>query len=75
MAELPKRSILVRTWFGDDHAWRSLVREIMTPSREGFLAYVTLVNDPAFAGLDPEAFRAKHPGGVNRPGESGDLSV
>ena len=62
MAELPSGSILVRTWFGEDRAWRSLVREAMTPSREGFLVYATVVNDPEFTGLDPEAFRAKHPG-------------
>ncbi|MEV4127475.1 hypothetical protein [Nocardia sp. NPDC049707] len=64
MADLPSKSVLVRTWFGDDTAWGSLVRETLTPSKEGFLAYTTLVNDPVFEGLSPEALKAKHPGGA-----------
>ncbi|MFB8003541.1 DUF6924 domain-containing protein [Nocardia sp. NPDC056000] len=64
MAELPNKSVLVRTWFGDDRAWGSLVREVLTPSREGFLAYTTVVNDPEFEGLSPKALKVKHPGGA-----------
>ncbi|MFI2230538.1 DUF6630 family protein [Nocardia testacea] len=64
MAELPSKSVLVRTWFGDDRAWGSLVREVLTPSKEGFLASTTVVNDPEFEGLSPEALKAKHPGGA-----------
>ncbi|WP_280357268.1 DUF6630 family protein [Nocardia otitidiscaviarum] len=64
MAELPNKSVLVRTWFGDDREWGTVVRETLTPSGEGFLAYTTLVDDPAFEGLSPEALRAKHPGGA-----------
>ncbi|AHH19010.1 hypothetical protein NONO_c42260 [Nocardia nova SH22a] len=64
MTELPNKSVLVRTWFGDDRAWGSLVREVLTPSKEGFLAYTTVVSDPEFEGLSPEALKAKHPGGA-----------
>ncbi len=64
MAGIPRKSVLVRTWFGDDSAWGSLVREVLTPSKEGFLAYTTVVNDPEFEGLSPEALKAKHPGGA-----------
>ncbi|QIS09712.1 DUF6630 family protein [Nocardia arthritidis] len=64
MAELPSNSVLVRTWFGDDRAWGSLVREVLTPSKEGFRAYSTLVNDPEFEGLSPEALKAMQPGGA-----------
>lgn len=64
MAGLPRKSVLVRTWFGDDGAWGSLVREVLTPSGEGFLAYTTPVNDPEFEGLSPEALQAKQPGGA-----------
>ncbi len=58
MTELPKASVLVRTWFGDDDAWESLVAEVRTPSDEGFLAYVTVVDDRAFDGLGADALRA-----------------
>lgn len=51
MTALPGTSVLVRTWFGDDGAWESLVLEVRTPSDDGFLADVTLVNDPVFEGL------------------------
>ncbi|WP_174186980.1 DUF6630 family protein [Nocardia barduliensis] len=62
MADLPSKTVLVRTWFGDDSAWGSLVRETLTPSKEGFLANVTLVDDPEFENLSPEALQAKQPG-------------
>lgn len=64
MADLPNKSVLVRTWFGDDRAWGSLVREVLTPGKEGSLAYTTLVNDPECEGLSPEALKAKHLGGA-----------
>lgn len=59
MTVLPSVSVLVRTWFGDDGAWDSLVQEVQTPSADGFLADVTLVNDPAFEGMSAEALKAK----------------
>ena len=64
MTDLPKSSALVRTWFGDDTAWDSLVAEVQTPSAEGFLAYVTLVNDPAFDGLNADALKTKQAAGT-----------
>jgi hypothetical protein len=47
---LPSASVLVRTWFGDDSAWVSLVFDVETPNDEGFLANVVPVNDRAFEG-------------------------
>lgn len=64
MATLPSASVLVRTWFGDDSAWESLVLEVQTPSDDDFLANVTVVNDPAFGGLSAEALREQQPGGA-----------
>jgi hypothetical protein len=63
MATLPSTPVLVRTWFGDDRAWESLLLEVRTPSDEGFLANVTPVDEPAFEGLSAEALRAKQPNG------------
>jgi hypothetical protein len=64
MTTLPSASVLVRAWFGDDGGWESLVREVQTPSDEGFLANVVVLNDPAFVGLSAGALRAKQPGGA-----------
>jgi hypothetical protein len=61
---LPTTPVLVRTWFADDSAWESLVREVQTPSDEGFLADVALVNDTAFEGLNAEGLKKKHTGGA-----------
>lgn len=62
MIALPTTSVLVRTWFGDDSAWESLVREVQTPSEEGFLADVALVDDVAFEGLSAKGLKEKHAG-------------
>lgn len=64
MTGLPSASVLVRTWFGDDNAWESLVLDVETPNDEGFLASVVPVNDPAFEGLNAEALKVKQPGGA-----------
>src|SRR5262249_20309652 len=64
MTALPSASVLVRTWFGDDSAWESLVAEVQTPSDDGFLADVVPVNDPAFEGWSAEALKLKQPGGA-----------
>ncbi len=64
MTALPSASVLVRTWFGDDSAWESLVREVQTPSDEGFLANVAVVNDRAFEGLSAEALRTRQTDGA-----------
>ncbi|WP_410671582.1 DUF6924 domain-containing protein [Amycolatopsis sp. cmx-4-68] len=63
MTSLPSTPVLVRTWFGDNGAWQALAREVATPSEDGFSANVTLVDDPAFAGLSPEALRAAQTAG------------
>lgn len=60
MVALPRGPVLVRTWFGDDGAWDSLVRAVDTPSDEGFLANVNLVNDVAFEGLDADRLKEMH---------------
>ncbi|MFD2415626.1 DUF6924 domain-containing protein [Amycolatopsis pigmentata] len=54
-----RSAVLVRTWFGDDGAWESLLREARTPSEDGFLANVTPVDDPEWEGLGIEALKAK----------------
>jgi hypothetical protein len=64
VTELPISSVLVRTWFGDDRAWESVVAEVQTPSDEGFLAGVRLVNDPSFEGLGTDALKARQTGGT-----------
>lgn len=61
---MPSASVLVRAWFGDDSAWESLVVEVRTPSDEGFLANVAVVNDLAFEGLSAEALRTRQAGGA-----------
>lgn len=58
LPKLPRHSVLVRTWFGADDAWESLVAEVETPSEDDFLANVMTVDDPAFAGLSVEALVA-----------------
>ena len=63
MAELPNDSVLVRTWFGDDHAWEELVTQVQTPSRDGFLAGVRCIDERAFEGLTADALKAGQPHG------------
>src|SRR5690348_16424339 len=50
MKDLPasEDALVVRTDFSDEGTWVRICREIETPVGE-FRAYVTLVNDPAFA--------------------------
>ena len=65
MKGLPKRCVLVRTWFGDDAAWESLVMQAQTPSDEGFLADVTVVDDLSFRDLGaPELIAAQTDGPI-----------
>jgi hypothetical protein len=44
---------LVRTWFGDEVEWRGLLSAIRTPSVDGFIAYVDVVEDPSLDGATP----------------------
>ena len=62
MTALPSASVLVRTWFGDDPAWASLLLEVQTPNGDGFLANVTAVDNPLFESLGAEALQAKQTG-------------
>jgi hypothetical protein len=62
MTSLPSGSVLVRTWFGASGDWDSLVSEVRTPSEEGFLADVAIVDDPAFEGMDAGALAAAQTG-------------
>ncbi len=46
-------SLVVRTDYSDEEAWVNVCREIETPSLiDEFHAYVSLVSDPDFDGLD-----------------------
>jgi len=54
-------SPVVRTHFDDDHAWTALQEAICTPSPEGFLGSVDVVEDWEFAGLDAPAVVAAVP--------------
>ncbi|MEU0543038.1 hypothetical protein ABZ319_24510 [Nocardia sp. NPDC005978] len=61
MTVLPNESVLVRTWFGDDNAWKRLVEQVRTPSVEDFVATVMCVDDKAFQDLSPDALTALQP--------------
>ncbi|MGW3300307.1 DUF6924 domain-containing protein [Streptomyces globisporus] len=56
--------LLVRTYFGDDAAWASVVdrvrrgRGAASDVIEDFGEYVTFVDDPAYAGATPEQVMA-----------------
>jgi hypothetical protein len=44
---------LFRTGFRDDAAWVALCVAVETPNADGFQAYISLIDDPAFADADP----------------------
>ncbi|HWU56096.1 MAG TPA: hypothetical protein VN175_11390 [Rhizomicrobium sp.] len=46
---------LVRTDFSDQSAWSQLLVVVRMPSEDGFLANITVVDDPAFQDADPRA--------------------
>ncbi|MBB5035526.1 DUF6924 domain-containing protein [Prosthecobacter vanneervenii] len=69
MKQLPETEhpIVLRSDFSDDQAWSRLCSLISSPiGRDGFLAHVSFVEDPAFAGVNPEmlcssmAVRSQH---------------
>ena len=64
MNTLPLGSLLVRTWFRDDDAWQRLKAAVETPSDEGFLAYVSFVDDRRYEGMDAETLKAMTPQGT-----------
>jgi hypothetical protein len=57
---------LVRTHFGADEAWVRLQGVIGTPSEEGFLAGVDVVEDAGFDGLGVDAVLAALPDDLNQ---------
>jgi hypothetical protein len=63
MDTLPLGSLLVRTWFGGDNEWQQLKAAIETPSEEGFLANVNVIEDRAHEGNDADALKAMTPRG------------
>ncbi|MFJ4988210.1 DUF6924 domain-containing protein [Streptomyces sp. NPDC088732] len=52
---------LVRVDFSDDAAWRLMRRALATPSEDGFIAYLHIVEDPACRDLAPARIAALSP--------------
>lgn len=55
-----EHSLVLRTDFSDDAAWRAVCDEIQAPVGD-FRAYVDCVSDPAFAGVTPAEVPALQP--------------
>ena len=53
MKKLPKleRSLVLRTDFSDDEAWKRVRKAIRRPRESGFRPYVEFVSDPEYDGL------------------------
>lgn len=70
MPELPELncSLLVRTDFASDDAWREVRDQALRESEEGFRAYLEPVSDPVFDGAGWEEVRAAVP--ANEDGAS-----
>ena len=62
---LPTSSVtlLVRTAFDDDAVWASLLAGVATPSEDGFLADVEVVDDADYRNIPSERLRALLPVG------------
>ncbi|MFD5478535.1 DUF6924 domain-containing protein [Streptomyces hawaiiensis] len=56
MNQLPGalEALVVRTDFSADGAWESLREALFSPSKDGFLANVALVDDRRYEGLTPD---------------------
>jgi hypothetical protein len=56
LSSLPQtdRTLLIRTDFSDQAAWQALRTQITTPTEDGFLASVHIVDDPAYRDLTSE---------------------
>ena len=52
---------LVRTDFTSDSIWREVVAAVTTPSKEGFLASLSIVDDHSFNGTSAEQIAATVP--------------
>ncbi|MFG2598944.1 DUF6924 domain-containing protein [Streptomyces sp. NPDC048462] len=64
MKHLPDsdNTLLIRTDFSDEAAWRALQEAIATPNDDGFLAYVDLIDDPAYRDLTTDQIVSLAPG-------------
>ena len=51
-------SLVIRTDFSNDAAWHRVLADATQEGPEGYAAYLTPVDDPAFAGLAPTACQA-----------------
>jgi hypothetical protein len=67
MPELPRLdcSLLVRTDFTSDDAWREARDQALRESKEGFRAYLEPVSDPAFDGVRWEEVKVAVPANQN----------
>lgn len=59
MSKLPasNRSLLVRTDFSDETAWRAMLAVVSTETADGFRAYVEIVDDERWREATPDALR------------------
>lgn len=57
-------SLVLRTDFSDDAAWRALCAEIQEPSAEGFVADVDCVSDASYEGLTADQLVERARGGT-----------
>jgi hypothetical protein len=65
MKPLPRDtgSLVVRTDFSDQAAWKAIRKAIETPNEEGFAAYAEFLDDPAYAGATADELLALDPQG------------
>jgi hypothetical protein len=63
MERLPdiKAGLLIRTDFADQDAWDAVLEAVATPSEEGFLANLWVVEDPAYREATVEQLTALAP--------------
>lgn len=69
MKALPKtrHSLVLRSDFSDDDAWRSVCAAIQEPNADGFRAYVECIDDPDYAGLTVEQLVVMAPNDRGQP--------
>ncbi|MFE4517832.1 DUF6924 domain-containing protein [Kitasatospora sp. NPDC056783] len=69
MTELPSGlgTLVVRTDFSDNAWWERLREALATPTEDGFLAEVTPLDDPRFAGVTRDEARSLLPDGYRHP--------
>jgi hypothetical protein len=67
MPELPRLndSLLVRTDFTSDDAWREVRDQALRENEDGFRAYLEPVSDPTFGGITWQAAKAAVPANAN----------